>query len=393
MTITASVLYQSAIVAGALACGIGGSLAALRSHAQARVDRLALRLALAREASFVETSRRLAAAAGTSIEAVREEIDRAVRATAPGIDAVTFFEEREGTLVCVAAFGERVAYFVDARIARDDPNALIVRALSRGHRVTLGAECDARPLHPGDGFAAAVPLALEGGRVGVVMVAAAGGVAPESLDRIVTVFDQATTAYRIALDRADDRARAEYDGLTGLLTPRALRTRFSEAVKRLRYEPLGRLALLFVDIDHFKAWNDTYGHASGDALLRTLATTFREVAQAAGDLVGRNGGDEFCIVLHDTEKSAAIERAASLRATIAATDYASLLAQPEGAAVRISASIGVACFPADARTASDLLEIADAAMYDSKRGGRNAVSFRGVDGAFVRIDASVAVSL
>lgn len=392
MTITTSALSEAAVVAGALLCGIGGSVAALRARRQARADRLALRLALAREASFVETTRRLAASAGTSIEAVREEIDRAVRSIAPGIDAVTFFEEREGTLVCVAAFGERVAYFRDARIARDDPHALIVRALARGHRVTLGAEAGARPLHPGDGFAAAVPLALEGGRAGVVMVAASGGVAPESLDRIVTVFDQAAAAYRIALDRADDRARAEYDGLTGLLTPRALRTRFSEAVHRLRYEPLGRLALLFIDIDHFKGWNDSCGHASGDALLRTLATTFRDAARAGGDMVGRNGGDEFCIVLHDTEKATAVERAAELRATIAGTDYASLLSQ-SAAAVRISASIGVACFPADARTANELLEIADAAMYASKRGGRDAVSFRGTDGAFVRIDASLATSL
>src|SRR5271154_4884851 len=274
--ITTRALSELAVVAGAFVCGVGGSLAALRARRQARADRLALRLALAREASFVETAQRLAQSAGTSIEAVRQEIDRAVRSIAPGIDAVTFFEERDGALVCVAAFGERVAYFCHARIARDDPHALIVRALVRGHRVTLGAECDARPLHPGDGFAAAVPLLLEHGRVGVVMVAAAGGVAPESLERIVTVFDQATTAYRIALDRADDRARAEYDGLTGLLTPRALRTRFSAAVARLRYEPLGRLALLFIDVDHFKAWNDTCGHASGDALLRLLAGTLSD---------------------------------------------------------------------------------------------------------------------
>jgi len=379
-------LLEASIVAGSLAVGVVGLVLALRTRAAARADRLALRLADAREIAFVEAARRLADAAATSIEMVRAEIDRAIRTIAPGIDAVLFFEEREGQLVCVAAAGERVTYFAGMRVALDDADALITRALARGHRVTLVDEPGARSLHPGDMFAGAVPLVLEAGRKCVLYAGGRGGTAPHAIDRIVALVDQATPAYRIAVERAEDRARAEYDGLTGLLSPRAFRTKLADLVEHARFTPRARVAVLFVDTDRFKTWNDTYGHASGDALLRELASMLRAAASGPGDLAARNGGDEFCVVLADAEKSQAIERAATLRRRIAAADFSAL--RPAGAPgeVGISASIGVACFPVDAGTPNDLLEKADEAMYFSKHSGRNAVSYYGVDGSLVRAE-------
>jgi diguanylate cyclase (GGDEF)-like protein len=124
-----------------------------------------------------------------------------------------------------------------------------------------------------------------------------------------------------------------------------------------------------------KSWNDNYGHASGDALLRELAALLRAAATDPADLVARNGGDEFCVVLVDAEKSHAIERAERLRASIADADFRGLHAPvSSGEEVRISASIGVACFPVDAPSPETLLEKADEAMYHSKT-GRNGVSF------------------
>lgn len=204
------------------------------------------------------------------------------------------------------------------------------------------------------------------------------------LDAIVALAEHASFAYALAHDREADRRRAEYDALTGLLTPRAFRERLAGLVERTRYVPLGRLALAFVDTDRFKQWNDAYGHASGDALLRAIAQLLRAAASCDGDLVARNGGDEFCVVFADTEKSRALDRADALREAIAALDVAALRPPGAHAGVHISASIGVAALPADAASASELLERADAAMYHSKRTGRNAVAYHGVDGTLVR---------
>ncbi|GAC1419246.1 MAG: hypothetical protein NVSMB5_11010 [Candidatus Velthaea sp.] len=383
---SAAALLESAIVAGALCCGVFGLLAALWTRAAARADALALRLARAREVAFVEAARRLADAAAESLDAVRHEIGRAVRTIAPAIDAVLFFEERDAQLMCVAAAGERVDYFAGMRLAFDDAYALPQRALARGHRVSVLDESDARTLHPGDTFAAAVPLVLDAGRKCVLYFSAKSPVGPDVVDRIVTLVDQATPAYRIALERADDRARAEYDGLTGLLTPRAFRAKLSDAIERARFTPLGRIAVLFLDTDRFKLWNDSYGHASGDALLRELARMLHASATGAHDLAARNGGDEFCLVFGDMEKSSAIERARAVCEQIATADFRALRPADSAVDVRISASIGVAAFPIDAGTLPELLERADEAMYHSKRTGRSAVSYFGVDGSLVRAE-------
>ena len=373
-------LLESALAVG-LAVGGAGTIAALRTRAAARADRLALRLAHAREKAFVEAARRLADAARISVGAVRDEVTRAARTIAPEIDGVLFYEERDGALACVYAAGTRVEYFAGTHVSLDDANALPVRARAAGHRVTL-ADPGARPLHPTDVAALAVPLALDAGRICILVVAARAALDAETYDRLVTLADQASPAYLIALDREDDRRRAEYDGLTGLLTPRAFRQRLGLLIERARPFPSARLALLFVDTDRFKQWNDTYGHASGDALLRELACLLRDAARHENDLVARNGGDEFCLVFTDTDKASAIERAETLRRRIAAAGFAELCTAGMPSEVRISASVGVAAFPLDATTASDLLERADAAMYHSKQTGRDGVSYTGADGCW-----------
>jgi len=331
-------------------------------------------------ATLVEGLRALGLAATHSVEAVRAQLDAAIRAAAPAVDAVLVFDEEDGQLACVAASGPRVMYFSGVRLARDDVRTLPALALARGHRATLG-ENGARGFHPADAFAVAVPVVRTAGRASVVYAAAPRAVEGEALEAIVALADHAGFAFALAHEREAYLRRAEYDALTGLLSPRALRERLAALIERARFAPLARIALLFVDTDRFKGWNDTYGHASGDALLRALAGTLRACA-TSDDLAARNGGDEFCVVFTDTEKSRAIERAGALRSAVAALDLAHL--RPPGAAsVAITASIGVAAYPADGRTPAALLERADEAMYHSKRGGRNAVSYFDVDGALV----------
>jgi diguanylate cyclase (GGDEF)-like protein len=375
----------------ALVFAAAAVVAALRARAAARADRLALRLARAGQDAFVEAARRLADAARASVDTVRDEIARAARIVAPALDAILIYEEQDGALVCVYAAGSRVEHYPGSRVSLDDANALPARARAAGHRITLADACT-RPTHPADVTALAVPLALDAGRICVLSVSARSALDAATYDRLVTLADQASPAYLTALDREDDRRRAEYDGLTGLLTPRAFRHRMGILIDRARLFPAARLALLFVDTDRFKQWNDSYGHARGDALLRELAGLLRTAALSENDLVARNGGDEFCLVFTDTAKASAIERAEILRRRIAAADFGALLvrhdapgAEPHAPDVRITASVGVAAYPLDAATANDLLERADAAMYHTKQTGRDGVSYVGVDGTLTRL--------
>jgi diguanylate cyclase (GGDEF)-like protein len=406
----APAVLHGVIVVASLACSVACALAALRSGAAARASELALREARADGVAFAGTARRLAGAARESVHAVREEIARAVRTLAPAVDGVLLYEEYDCELICVAAFGARFAYFAGARAALDDPSSLPARAFATGHHVrhsdirggtmrarattalAVGAgDSPSLPVHPGDAVSLAVPLALERGRRCVLVAASQRAIDDAVVERLVALADHASPAYMIALDRENDRRNAEYDGLTGLLTPRAFRQRLAALVERARFAPSTRLALVFADTDRFKCWNDCYGHAAGDALLRELARVLRSAASPERDLVARNGGDEFCIVFADLDKAAAIERAEALRQRIATIDFAALHSAAVQGDITISASIGVAALPADAATASDLLERADAAMYHSKQTGRNGVSYLDADGSFTRVPSAARV--
>jgi diguanylate cyclase (GGDEF)-like protein len=386
MPVSLAALLQVGIVAGSLACGASGAVVASRTRAAARADRLALRLARAREAAFVDAARRLADAARESVDAVRAEIARAARVAAPAVDGLLVYEQHDAALRCTAAFGDRFAYFAGSSVALDDSSALPARAIAAGHRITLD-DAGTCPPHPADVAALAVPLVLDAGRACVLVTAAQQPLDAGAIERLVTLADQASPAYLTALDREHDRRSAEYDGLTGLLTPRAFRRRLNALVDRARFVPSGRLALLFVDTDHFKHYNDRHGHGAGDTLLRELANVLRAAATSEHDLAARNGGDEFCIVFTETDKAAAIERADDVRRRIALLDLARLRPQPSPPEedLRITASVGVAAFPSDASTANDLLERADAAMYHTKKTGRNGVSYAGRDREFVRL--------
>ena len=129
------------------------------------------------------------------------------------------------------------------------------------------------------------------------------------------------------------------------------------------------LAVLFVDLDQFKAVNDTLGHAGGDGLLRQVAARL-QAAVRAGDTVARISGDEFAIVLTDLVRP---EDAALVAQKI--IDGLGSPVEVEGNEVFVTASVGIAAFPADGDDAETLIGAADAAMYRAKQAGRNAYQF------------------
>ena len=168
-------------------------------------------------------------------------------------------------------------------------------------------------------------------------------------------------AWEAELDR-----RANYDELTNLLTRRALFESFALLQQRYASGSPSSLCALFCDLDDFKLINDTYGHAFGDRVLRTLAERILSVTRQ-GDLVARMGGDEVLVVLHDSADLTEAQRIAErIRTTMAAPIPAA------GGEVRISASIGVAKVRAG-ETADALIARADAAMYQAKRARRGTV--------------------
>jgi len=162
--------------------------------------------------------------------------------------------------------------------------------------------------------------------------------------------------------------QANFDSITGLPNRHLWRDRLEQAIKQAA-RTHDRLALLYVDLDHFKEVNDTFGHEVGDRLLGEAARRMAERLRAT-DTAARLGGDEFSLILTAIDEPATVQRVGT--ALLAA------LAQPyemEGHKVLISASIGVAFYPQDASDADQLCRRADRAMYSAKALGRNCLRF------------------
>ncbi|HZR49449.1 MAG TPA: GGDEF domain-containing protein [Streptosporangiaceae bacterium] len=162
-------------------------------------------------------------------------------------------------------------------------------------------------------------------------------------------------------------AKSRIDAKTGLLNSSTWETEAEEEIARaLRTRSPATVAL--VDIDHFKAVNDTYGHLVGDIALRAVAKTIREHLRSY-DLAGRFGGEEFVIMLPQTTEADAMAIAERLRGSIAT--MAIPIEDAAGTCVRLTVSVGIAALDGTARELTDLLAAADSALYYAKENGRN----------------------
>ncbi|MEM6859344.1 MAG: GGDEF domain-containing protein [Myxococcota bacterium] len=174
------------------------------------------------------------------------------------------------------------------------------------------------------------------------------------------------TAWPRVMEQERARALTTLDEVTGLFNARHLQYVLDQEVARCRR--FGRnFSVLFVDLDHFKAVNDSLGHSAGTRLLVQVGQVLRRKLRSS-DHAFRYGGDEFVICLIETERAQAMEAAERIRNAIEhwAKNF-------EDIRTELTASIGVACFPQDAGSAESLLEFADQRMYAAKRAGRNEV--------------------
>ena len=170
---------------------------------------------------------------------------------------------------------------------------------------------------------------------------------------------------------------ASIDMLSGLANRRGFQSRLDfEWMKALQYD--SELSLLMIDVDHFKLFNDTYGHPEGDACLSRLGETLSAIAGETMGFAGRYGGEEFCLLLPNTDAKRALEIGEMVRTAV------ENLAMPHSTSsyLTVTVSVGVACTkPNEKQQPGDLIEAADAALYAAKHRGRNAV----VEHGFVRL--------
>jgi diguanylate cyclase (GGDEF)-like protein len=164
------------------------------------------------------------------------------------------------------------------------------------------------------------------------------------------------------------QASAIYDELTRLYNYRYFQDRIAcEARRALRYDD--PLTLLMIDVDDFKAWNDTRGHLAGNMALRRLSSVLRKSVREV-DVAARYGGEEFAVLLPNTPKLGALKIAEKLRAAVW---NAGIGRDAPGAIGPLSVSIGLACLPGDAASAEELVARADTALYVAKSLGKNCV--------------------
>jgi diguanylate cyclase (GGDEF)-like protein len=168
--------------------------------------------------------------------------------------------------------------------------------------------------------------------------------------------------FKSYLDTCEEQASTDH--LTGLANRRRFERQLEREVARTARH--GRpFSLITIDIDHFKQVNDSYGHEAGDEAIKTLARVLQQGTRGI-DLAARIGGEEFAVILTETNLSGAVEVAERLRVTLKSVEI-----QAVG---QIAASFGVAECPSQAETARELVARADAALYEAKREGRDRVA-------------------
>lgn len=216
-----------------------------------------------------------------------------------------------------------------------------------------------------------VPLCAMGAVLGVLRVQAHGDepAPPSELQQqaITRAADQSALALANIGLRQSLHRQAIRDPLTGLFNRRYMDEALAREIHRARRHA-GTVGVMLVDIDHFKAFNDTFGHQAGDALLRVVGAHLQSHIRS-DDIACRYGGEEFLIILVGVDGAMLLQRAEDLRAGIAQLSVAHR-GQQLGP---VTVSVGAALFPQHGDTAAEVIQAADAALYRAKQTGRNRV--------------------
>jgi diguanylate cyclase (GGDEF)-like protein len=287
--------------------------------------------------------------------------------------AVTWAEEAGRPQRIVHARGAGLERRAGERV--DQERTLAAMVVKNGHYLPLGCEHkpDGVPVLASDEVLDGVrsvivlPLRVHAQVRGALAVGSTEpGAFPDARRGILEVIaNQLAISLANARSYAHVQELATLDALTGVFNRGTFERRLDEGVARA--VRAGRpLTLVLLDIDHFKTINDTHGHPVGDAVLRELGAAIRRLLRRS-DLAARYGGEEFALILEDTDSQGGLVMAERLREEAARIAFSGAGGQP----FRITVSLGIAAVPLDADGPKALLERADGALYESKRGGRN----------------------
>jgi diguanylate cyclase (GGDEF)-like protein len=284
------------------------------------------------------------------------------------ISHVSVLLKDEDEVVLRAQYGELTSQIQEGgRLSANQ--GLWGRALNQGHTVI---ENDVRGVPDYVGFyketrsSMCIPLVAFGQTLGVLVLDSArrGAFNAQDVQALESVADICATAIQNAhyVDRV--KQLAYLDGLTGIFNRRYFEMRIAEEIERARRFGAG-MAVIMVDIDQFKRLNDEFGHLLGDEVLRQVSSLFYQQLRKI-DVVCRYGGEEFAILLSQTDPKHALGVAEKLRKLVDEWQF-------PGVPRPVTISGGVASFPSDGSTRDELVKAADAGMYAAKQAGRNCV--------------------
>jgi diguanylate cyclase (GGDEF)-like protein len=301
----------------------------------------------------------------------QELLQRHVERSVPGAEAVVLRRNASGNVLAASTDPAGVPGLAERLDGAAPRDCLAVR------RGTAYARSEGdEPLQP-CGICGALPGAsqctpsLVGGEViGSLLVTRhkpLGVAAQETVSRAVT---QAAPVLANLRNLAIAEHRAATDGLTGLPNARSAREALTRMVAQAG-RSTAPLSVIALDLDHFKALNDRHGHQAGDETLAAVGAALRSSLRAS-DFAGRWGGEEFVVLLPDTDSAGALQVAGKLRELIAGI---TVPAVPAG----VTASLGVAALPEHAGSGDELFRAADRALYAAKAAGRDRVELAGAD--------------
>ena len=340
------------------------SLGRARVHAETEVHMEGLRVIQEESASLV-----------TSLDmmAIVEMVAGAVGRLAPEADLYIFIRGAGGYSLAydrALVEGAREVYSLEGTLMEMSVSDHEHKYFSN----LLGYSVPVMPVEAEVASALMLPLQYEDDVLGVLVLASkeVDMFRPRQVDSLRVIADQAAISLKNALFHAEIKARALTDGLTGLCNHKHFRSVLAKEVQRYK-DGMNHLALLLVDVDHFKRVNDTHGHQAGDEVLRGVAEVLRSTIRE-GDLPARYGGEEFVVLMAGADQAEALRGAERIRETMAASSFPARTGP-----IVVTVSIGLASCTMEIKDPSELVERADQALYQAKAQGRNQTVVAGAD--------------
>ncbi|MET0390813.1 MAG: diguanylate cyclase [Polyangiales bacterium] len=288
--------------------------------------------------------------------------------------AMTHYDSQTRQHAIGSAHGEGAERFAD--LTFPDNASLVAMAVQNRHYLPFRGELDPHNQTvftrserlQGMHSVLILPLCVRDAVIGTFVLAAKqrGAFPLEARPALQLLANQLAVALSNVASVARLEALATTDGLTGCYNKRHFH---EELTQRLHAaNRFGRqVSLVIVDIDHFKAVNDTYGHHTGDVVIRELGQILKRLRRGS-DLVARFGGEEFCVLCDQTPGESAAQLAERVRHELGQTTF-----DTERGPLRVTCSLGVATYPDHAKSQDKLFEVADRALYAAKHAGRNQV--------------------